>query len=106
MTFPYKTSQGFGLLPLIIIIAIAAALTGGGLYLQQKVKQMDLKQSAAQNDQQRMGMKGKVETNSYAMVDISGWKTYTSERYGFEVKYPADFLLDSSQANGISFRNT
>lgn len=36
-------------------------------------------------------------------IDISGWKTYRNEEYGFEFKYPGDWIL-SNLEKGISIK--
>lgn len=35
-------------------------------------------------------------------VDISGWKTYQNKEYGFEFKYPIDFMVDDSADESMS----
>jgi len=41
-----------------------------------------------------------TNTATNTNIDISGWKTYTDEEYGFSFSYPNGWILDTSQANG------
>ena len=34
-------------------------------------------------------------------IDISSWKTYRNEEYGFEFEYPEDFELDDSKSDKL-----
>lgn len=38
-------------------------------------------------------------TQSDTPIDTSDWKTYRNEEYGFEVKYPKEFRLDTKPRN-------
>lgn len=33
------------------------------------------------------------------LLDTSNWKTYTSEAYGFSIKYPKDWKVDEGEEN-------
>ena len=45
---------------------------------------------------------------SYGVAkQTAGWKTYTNSEYGFEIKYPDDFVIDSDFGfQGIHFRSS
>ncbi|MBI4120604.1 MAG: hypothetical protein HY454_04030 [Parcubacteria group bacterium] len=69
-------SAGFGLIGIIVAIAAIAALAGAGWYWEKMQVQRPQMPPAQQTNQ----------------PDVSTWKTYRSEKYGFEVRYPADKL--------------
>ncbi|MFA6095658.1 MAG: hypothetical protein WC767_02335 [Candidatus Paceibacterota bacterium] len=45
-------------------------------------------------------------TSPAASEDVPGWKTYRTDEFGFEVKYPADFIIDEGHAYGRIERQT
>lgn len=85
-----KTTQRGFIVPLVLVI-IALLLVGSGAYVyvqNRQVKQLEIVNQASATS------KGQVTDSQTA-----GWKTYTSKEYGFEMQYPADWVLESSSGS-------
>lgn len=74
-----------GLVPILIIVAILAIFLGGYLLGQQQTK--------------LPGILSQPTTQSSPTPDpTANWKTYTSEKYGFSIKYPNDWSVRVTSA--------
>ena len=82
------SSAGFGLIGIIIAVAIIGLLTGTGWYWKKTQTRAPQMPSAQQANQ----------------PDVSTWKTYRNEKYGFEVRYPSNYFI-SIQSEPIPFVN-
>lgn len=96
--------KGFGLIEIIIAVAVVALLAGGGVYIknlqsQQSAAQIGLDaqnkaqqvaQQANQQSQREQNSLNQLNVSSPVLVDTSNWKTYKNDKYGFEFKYPSD----------------
>ncbi len=107
-----KTERGFGLIGIIIVVAVAAVFLGGGLYWREIQNQKTLLQNGNDAVKKAGELKAKIERQNQQVVnelivDTSNWKTYRNEKYGFEVKYPSTFIVEQTsfpadaQENGI-----
>ena len=87
-----KWSDGFGLLGIIIVLAVIATLgTGGGLYYNEVRNQKSLVQIGLEKEKEAEVLKEKIENRAKEVtseVDTSTWKTYRNEKYKFQLKYP------------------
>lgn len=78
-----------GGLALVIWVVIAAVLLGGGYIAYQKYQQ-------PMTDNQPQQADDNSPQEKQASADISDWKTYRNEKYGFEFRYPSDKTAYSS----------
>lgn len=87
--------QGIG--PVVIVI-ILVVLLGGGYFFARKAGYFP---ETAPSDI--------IQPQTQTNVNTSDWKTYRSEKYGFEFKYPADWKQSAifsdlgGYANAVSF---
>ena len=80
-----KANRGFNLVGLIVAIAAIAALAGAGWYWKKTQTQGPQMPPAQQANQ----------------PDVSDWKTYRNEKYGFEVRYPVSWKAESDAIDAV-----
>lgn len=85
------SKQGFA--PLLIIILIALIVGGGAYYFSKKSEAPG--QVKKENNTQTT-----TSATSTSNTQKIGWKTYSNSEYGFEFKYPNNWIL-SENANNI-----
>ena len=106
-----KWSDGFGLLGIIIVLAVIAILgAGGGLYYNEVRNQKSLVQIGLEKEKEAEQLKEKrQETGDKRQVTddtigISDWKTYRNEKYGFEVRYSSEYRVsERSEIDLVEF---
>ncbi|TSC78437.1 MAG: Uncharacterized protein G01um101433_244 [Parcubacteria group bacterium Gr01-1014_33] len=108
--------KGFGLIGIIIAIAIIAVLAGGGLYHRELKQQQSLQQIGVETQKRVEDLKTKIEGQQKGLqgeldkgvasekpstIDTSTWKTYRNEKYGFEVRYPESWEIEVSNQREV-----
>ena len=86
----YSSRAGFE--PVFVIVIIAAMIifgSAGYLYLKKIENKQANPLAVAPTSSVQL-------TAPSSTIDISDWKTYRNEKYGFEVKYPPDWIVRSN----------
>ena len=60
MFFPRKNSEGFGLVGLLIVIAVIALAGGGGLYIREVTKRQSLQQIGIEAERKAQELKERI----------------------------------------------
>ena len=83
--------RGFGALAIVIITAVVLAI--GGFFGYQYLLLQKIQEGAKPPAVEIAPPPASVETQPQSEeIDTSDWKTYRSKKYGFEVRYPVEFL--------------
>jgi hypothetical protein len=95
----FKKQKGFGLIGIIIALAVVILAGGGGVYWKERTQnQKSLLQNGNDAVKKAEDLKAEIEEQNEPVVDesvadTSNWKMYRNEKYGFEVKYPESITL-------------
>lgn len=98
--------KGF-VIPIIIAIVAILAIGGGFFVIQKKevkapVIDHSYKSSTYSQEEQTQARERALQT--IIMDETKDWKTYKNEEYGFEIKYPQDWKIQSREKT-FSFYN-
>lgn len=88
--------QGFIIPALLAIVALL--VVGGGVYVykNQKVEKPIVLDTETQQSNQNQPKIDAQTPPIVAKENISNWGTYTNKEYGFELKYPKDWIHNNS----------
>ena len=79
-----------------IVILTAVVLAGGVFWFWQnnggQEKGREIRRKPELTDQDRAKMQVEIDKLHENPLDMSNWKTYRNEKYGFEVKYPENWV--------------
>ncbi|MBI3589546.1 MAG: hypothetical protein HY093_04025 [Candidatus Liptonbacteria bacterium] len=78
---------GFALVPAILVVLAVLVIGAGAYYFATKTKQP----TPASTNQEPQASNLPAPENT-ASNEISNWKTYRNDTYGFSIKYPSDWL--------------
>lgn len=100
------------------IVIITAGAIGGSVYYVmnlQATKDKETANKTAQDLQKQIDELKKVQTSTITTIPttttidpIASWKTYSNTKYGFSLKYPADWTISDTNAtitNGVPAPN-
>ena len=78
---------------IIVVIIIALAIIAG-VFVAQKRQKVEINNVPNQTQQQPQttDQKNNQVENLVQNEDANGWKTYTNDKYGFEFKYPSNWM--------------
>ncbi len=113
----------FGLIGIIIALAVIGLLAGVGLYFKESQNRKNLLEIGREKEKEAEMLREKIMQQQKArleevgekplteigqpksqpaagQIDTSNWKTYRNEKYGFEVKYPDRYeIRDLTEIN-------
>ncbi len=75
---------------LLILAVVVLVLIGGAVFVWEKKTSQEMPQSELKE------VVKIVENTDTNYVDISDWRTYHNEEYGFEIKYPSEWGIPES----------
>jgi len=94
------SQKGFSTLIGILMVILFSLIGGGAIwvYYQYKViPDLELKNNNAAINLPKNKVNN--QTNNAAINETANWKTYRSEKYGFELKYPGSWKVNTEEPN-------
>ena len=89
--------RGFGVIELLLILAVVAVLAGAGVYLYHR----EHRTTTTNNNSTQANQNNMPKPDLY-----EGWKTYTDSTHHYSFKYPAGWTIDTSSSEQVTLSNT
>lgn len=85
---------------IVIVVVVVILAVGAGLWvLENRQKEISLKNNSVQNQQNAQSEQKNDETQE---IDMSDWKTYINDGWGYSIKYPPNLFIKPN-AQGDKF---